>query len=344
VDRLRITVFVAPLLALIGTSAAGPYAHASPSPIPPATVVLSRTDRILIPPGWTSPELLFPRGRIDYRQVVPLLSDAVTEFTGHDDPLTSPWRNIATSNDKVAIQVDLQKPPVAIETINAIIDGLIAAGVSQDNIIVYARSETDLFAAGISVNPTGRGVRTMGSDSEGFRGGLSRIVLDYSTLIINVARLRAHNTLGMTGCVVNHLAAVPHTERLRLIADPAQLPRAAAHPYVRRKTHLHILEAYQPIIQDTGEEFPPSWEYRGLLMSADPVATDIVGMRILRAKLAQSEPPPDTGHAAPDAALTYLRAAGSNRFRAGQADPENITIKVLGTTNNILINIPSTDQ
>lgn len=342
--RLRLIAIIAPLLALIGVFAAGSHAHASPSPIPPATVVLSRTDRILIPPGWSSPELLFPRGRIDYRQVASLLSDAIAEFTGHDDPLTSPWRSIATPNDKVAIQVDLQKPPVAIETINAVIDGLIRSGVPQDNIIVYARSETDLFAAGISVNPTGRGVRTMGSDSEGFRGGLSRIVLDYSTVIINVARLRADKTLGMTGCVVNYLAAVPQPERLRLLADPTQLPRAAAHPLLRRKTHLHILEAYQPVIQDTGEEFPPTWEYRGLLMSADPVATDLVGMRILRAKLATSGPPAETEHATPDAALTYLQAAGSDRFRAGQADPDRITLKVLGTTNDILINMPPTDQ
>ena len=180
----------------------------------------------------------------------------------------------------------------------------------------------------------------MGSDSEGFRGGLSRIVLDYSTVIINVARLRADRTLGMTGCIVNYLAAVPEPERLRLLADPVQLPRAAAHPLLRRNTRLHILEAYQPIIQDTGEEFPPTWEYRGLLMSSDPVATDLVGMRILRAKLALSEPPAETEYAAPDAALAYLQAAGSHRFRAGQADPDKITLKVIGTTSDILINAP----
>ncbi len=328
------------LIALM-MSGYGWQSWADPSAVPPATVFLSRTDRILVPPGWNAPGILYPRGRIDYRQVVGLLANAIRPFTGCDDPLRNPWREIATPQDKVGIQVDLHKPPVATETINAVIDALINSGVSQDNIIVYAGSEGDLFAAGISVNPKGRGIRTMGSESEGFRSGLSRIVLDYCTVIINVARLRADKDLGMRGCVTNCLATVPHVDRVRLLANPADLPGPAADPVLRRKTKLHILEAYQPVLEDTDENYPPMWEYRGLLMSSDPVAADVIGLRILAAKQAATRQNSEVETASAEAALEYLQAAGSNRFRAGQSNPEKITLQVLGITKDILIGTAS---
>jgi len=325
------------VLAAIVLGSYGRQSWANPSAVPPATVLLSRTERILVPPGWNAPEMLYPRGRIDYGQVAHLLAAAIRPFTGCDDPLKNPWREIATPQDKVAIQVDLGRPPVATETINAIIDALVNSGVSPDNIIVYAGSEGDLFRAGISVNPKGRGIRTMGSESEGFRGGLSRIVLDYCTVIVNVARLRADKDLGMRGCVTNCLATVPHVDRIRLLAHPAELPRAAADPVVRRKTRLHVLEAYQPILEDTGQDFPPVWEYRGLLMSSDPVATDLIGLRILAAKQAATRSNAESEAAPAEAALQYLEPAGSNRLRAGQSNPDKITLKIIGTTKDILV-------
>ncbi len=339
--RRRFTFKVIVVLVAIVISGHGEQSWADPSPVPPATVFLSRTDRILVPPGWNAPEMLYPRGRIDYRQVAGLLATAIRPFTGCDDPLKNPWREIATPQDKVGIQVDLREPPVAVETINAVIDALINSGVSQDNIIVYAGSEGELFRAGISVNPKGRGIRTMGSESEGFRSGLSRIVLDYCTVIVNVARLRADKDLGIRGCVTNCLATVPHVDRVRLLAHPTELPGPAAHPVLRRKTRLHILEAYQPVLEDSGEDFPPVWEYRGLLMSSDPVATDLIGLRILAAKQAATRQNSEVDAASAQAALQYLQAAGSERFRAGQSNPDEITLQVIGTTKAILVGTAS---
>ena len=104
---------------------------------------------------------------------------------------------------------------------------------------------------------------------------------------------------------------------------------------------MHILEAYQPVLEDTGEDFPPLWEYRGLLMSSDPVATDLIGLRILAAKQAETRQNGEVDAASAQAALQYLQAAGSDRFRAGQSDPEAITLQVIGTTKDILIGTAS---
>ncbi len=314
-------------------------AQAPQSRIGPATVVMARTERILIPPGWTAPEIFYPQGRIDYVPVSEIITRALRHHTQSPDPREYPWRNIASPRDRVGIQVDLTAPPVSRETINVIIDGLVKSGVPDDNIIVYAGDERDLFNAGIALNRTGRGVRTMGSESEGFRGGLSRIILDYCTVIINVARLRADRNLGMRGCVLGGLASVSYAERVRLFSEPEQLATAAANPVVRMKTRLHILEAYQPVLHDTGEKYPPVWEYRGVLMSPDPVALDVTGMRLLSAKQMLGEHDLPDDHARPEVALTYLHPASGDSLRLGQSDPDQITVELLGTDRDSLIQV-----
>lgn len=298
-----------------------------------------RTERILIPPGWTAPEVFYPQGRIDYVPVAEILTRAARRYTGCTDQRENPWRRIATPQDKVGIQVDLTAPPVAPETINAIIDGLVSSGVPEDSIIVYAGDETDLFRAGIALNRAGRGVRTMGAESEGYRGGLTRIVLDYCTVIINVARLRADRQLGMRGCVVGSLASVPYAERLRLTGQPEELAAPAANAVLRAKTRMHILEAYQPVVHDTGEKYPPVWEYRGVLMSSDPVALDVTGMRLLAAQQALGQPSLPDGHARPETALSYLQPASADTLGLGQSNPALITVELLGTARDTLIQV-----
>lgn len=330
--------------ALIMLAIAASDAAAAPGRVGPATVVMARTERILIPPGWTAPEMFYPQGRIDYVPVAQIITRALRRYADCTDERENPWRRLATPQDKVGIQVDLTAPPVAQETINAIIDGLVSSGVPEDSIIVYAGEERDLFGAGIALNRTGRGVRTMGAESEGYRGGLTRIVLDYCTVIINVARLRADRHLGMRGCVVGNIASVPYAERLRLLEQPQELHGPAANAVMRAKTRVHILEAYQPVLHDTGEKYPPVWEYRAVLLSSDPVALDVTGMRLLAAEQALTQRPLPDGHATPETATTYLQPASVDTLGLGQSDPAQITVELLGTARDKLIEVQQLDQ
>lgn len=297
-------------------------------------VVLSRTERVLIPPGWMAPERFYPQGRVDYAQVQKLLENAIRVYTDPDED-TNPWREIARPSDVVGIQVDMQHPPVSQETINAIIDALIQSGISRNNVIAFAASERDLFAAGIALNPKGRGVRTMGADSEGFRGDISRIVLDYCTVVINVGRLQVDEAFGMRGCLAAATVAIPETRRRDLREHPERLPQAAANPVLRAKTKLHILEAYQPVLRDTNEKLPPVWEYRGLLLSEDPVATDTIGARILNSKLEQIDNDAAESSLSP-VVWDYLYNA-TEKFRLGNSDPEKISVDLVGTNKDLLL-------
>ncbi|MFO7947014.1 MAG: DUF362 domain-containing protein [Armatimonadota bacterium] len=307
-------------------------------------MVLSRAERVLIPPGWTAPERFYPQGRLDFAQVQMLLNRAIEVHMEGEDRI-NPWRGVVSPNDVVGIQVDMHYPPVSPETINAVIDAVIGSGVKPNNVVVFAASEKDLFSAGIALNPRGRGVRTMGADSEGFRNDISRIVVDYCTAIINVGRLRVDKRFGMRGCLAACTVSLPETERAKLRKNPAHLGKAAANAVSRKKIRLNILEAYQPVLKDTGEKLPPVWEYRGLLMSNDPVAVDTIGARILNQKLQQAAEEEDRS-SLPETVWDYLYTA-STEYRLGNADPDTITVELVGPAIDLLLDtetVESTDD
>jgi hypothetical protein len=295
--------------------------RAAPDPPGAAVVCVARGDHILMTPGVLAPHVLFPKGRVDFRVVEKLIGEAMKALTGKEGPAA--WRQFVSPLDRVAIMVDVAKPPVQLATVEIIIDGLVGAGVSPDNICVFGDDEGNLFNAGFTIRRQGPGVRAYGAESEGYRGGISRIPADCQVLL-NVATLRADPQLGLTGCVANCLACVPTVERLRLRGTPELVPSVAAHPALRPKLRLNFLEAYLPVMEAGGDD-PPTYQYRGLIVGSDPVAVDTIGARILQGcrDAFKHEPWPLTPEPA------YLRAAQKS-FRLGQGDPAQITVELRG--------------
>ncbi len=285
-----------------------------------ATVALARTDHVFLK-GVFAPAFAYPEGKIDYASLQAVVDGAMQSLTGLKQPADQ-WAKYVGSQDRVGILVDVQRPPVPIILVECIIDRLVQARVREDAILVLADTERGLFAAGYSLNKDQPGVKAYATDSEGFRGGISRLLLDSCDVIINIARLRPHSKFGLTGAIYNHLALVPRARRVALRANPPELPSAAARPVIRRHVKLHLLDALNPAYQvppPPGTQY--RWEYGGLLASEDPVAIDVTGKQILESKRAQVkgelwplEPPP-----------TYLTTAQTT-YRLGQADPAFITV------------------
>ncbi|NPV47245.1 MAG: DUF362 domain-containing protein [Armatimonadetes bacterium] len=311
------------LCALAALAALGPpQARAMPDPPGPAVVALARAERILVPPGVFAPRVLYPEGRVDFGIVERLVDQCLGSLTGlqHGDA----WRQYVSPVDRVAILVDVSAPPVQTATVEVIIDRLVGAGVRPANICVFGSDERGLFSAGFNISHDGPDVRTYGADSEGYRGGMSRIVAGDLQMLVNLATLKADAEIGMAGCVSNFLACVPEVERRRLRRDPALVPTAAAHPAVRAKLRLNFLEAYLPAVDHDGAD-PPTVEYRGLIASTDPVAADTIGLRILQGCR-------DAYKQAPwplDPPVTYLGLA-QVEFRVGQADAAKISVRMTG--------------
>jgi len=128
----------------------------------------------------------------------------------------------------------------------------------------------------------------------------------------------------MAGCVANTLACVPTVKRVALRQNPATLPEVAAHPALRRKIRVNLLEAYLPLL-DVAATARTTWQYKGLLAGTDIVAVDTIGLKILQgcrhAQKGEHWPLP----APPD----YLQAA-QEHYRLGQAQEALITTELTG--------------
>lgn len=309
------------LSVLIGLWAAS---WAQPQSPGPAVVYVVRSDTIFVPQGLLAPRILFPEGRLDFKVIERLVDQAMTNLTGK--PPEQAWQQFCRSTDKIVIIADVARYPVQVGTIEVIVDRLLNIGLSPSQIIVLGGDERDLFRAGFNINRDPATVRVLGAESEGYRDGLSRIVSQYGDVLINVASLKADPELGFAGCLANMLSAVPFVKRIELRKNPEQLPQIAAQPLVRRKLKLNLLEAYVPLLE-MAEKSRITYPYKGLLASTDIVAVDVVGKRILegcRNAYAHKEWPLP---AAPD----YLQSA-CQKYRLGQADAAQITVRLIGNT------------
>ncbi|MCD6361754.1 MAG: DUF362 domain-containing protein [Armatimonadetes bacterium] len=305
-------------LAVILTAA---VAHAGGA----SCVCVARAEKILLPQSALAPSFAYPEGKLDYNVVAKLVDDAVMSLTG-ESGVREAWCGLFSPTDRVGIQLDVNPLPVHRTLLEAVTLRLIACGVPQSNIVIYSGEEVALFQAGFDLSETPGRIRVMGADAQGFRKGLSRIVLDHCTVIINLARLRVDPRVGMSGALTNCLSSVPYEERERLLRTPEELPAAAARASLKVKTRLHIVDALQPALATADNQLGfVTWLYRGVMVSRDPVALDAVGRRILLDRLREDNP--DVEALSPP--VVYLQPA-HDRYHLGTADPDAIELREFG--------------
>jgi len=290
-----------------------------------ARVCVARAENIFMPDSLLAPPFIYPEGKLDYKVIEKLLDDAMVALSQAPNARAA-WCSRFSPTDRVGIQLDVGALPVHKTLLEAVTLRLLACGVEPGNIIVYSGEETSLFRAGFDLSGAPGRVRVMGADAEGYRKGISRIVLDHCSAIINLARLRSDPRLGMFGVLANYVQSIPYEERERLLRTPEQLPSAAALAPLKTKTRLHLMDALRPGL-GPGErpETTTTWVYGGVMVSDDPVALDTIGHAVLLEKLREA-----------DASLTdlsppvvYLEPA-QNRYRLGVADPQNIELTRIG--------------
>lgn len=290
-----------------------------------STVAVARAESIMVTGRPFTPAWLYPEGRIDYGVIEWLLNKAVAASMGfaNDDDA---WDALLNPSDRVGIQVDVEGIQPHDPLLEALVRGIMDRGVPMRNIIIFAGEESALFRAGYDISGSAPGVQVMASDDRGYRKGLTRIVLDYCTRIINISRLRVDPHIGMYGALANALAVVPYVERQRLTRDPRLLPEVAAKATIRRMTVLHVIDALSPAFRvGEGGRGYDTWAYNGVLASTDPVAIDAVGREILQEKLAE-----ETGGAScPEIDVPYL-APAAEVYRLGTADLEQINVVHIG--------------
>jgi hypothetical protein len=263
-----------------------------------------------------------------------MVNRGLTHLTGKAT-VAAAWRSLITTQDVVGIKVFSEpgeisgtRPAVAA----AVIQGLLAAGVPANRIVIWDRHVDNLRAAGFTRLAAQFGVRTAGAADAGYdptnfynpdtaiigtlvwgdlefgkkgpgvgrRSFVSELVSRGLTKIISIAPLLNDNYIGVSGHLYSlAMASVDNT--LRFEGDPKLLatavPEIYALPALGDRVVLNITDAL--IGQYEGGE-------RGLLhysavpdqlwFSRDPVALDTMAVRELERERRAANAPEFTPH------------------------------------------------
>ena len=215
------------------------------------------------------------------------------------DPIRG-LRNIFNAGEIVAIKVNCLSgssmsthPQLVWELVKL----LIKAGLSEDNIIIWDRTDADLTRAGFKLNK-GSGVKVYGVDSSGYSrqllihrsiGSYMANIVERCDKIINLPVLKDHGIVGVTLSLKNFFGAVHNPNKYHPNCGDPYVADLYSHPLIKDKAALTIIDG---IIGQYEGGPPPQpqwqWNFGGLLAGTDPVALDRIGLEIIEAARAEN--------------------------------------------------------
>lgn len=312
--KLRRTLpAIVPLIALVACVAEMSAATNTPAPA-----------RVFITQDAEATKDFEPRpGRVQA-----MVTCALTNLTGKAT-VPAAWLSLVSTQDTVGIKVFSEPGPnsgTRPAVVAAVIEGLLAAGLPPDHIVIWDRRLIDLRLAGFVALAKRHGVRVAGSAEAGYdetkfyetsllgnlvwgdlefgnknpgtgrKSFVSRLVTGQMTKIINITPLMNHNETGVAGNLFS-LALGSVDNAARFESDAERLARAVpeiyALPSLSDRVVLNIVDAL--ICQYEGEErslLHYSATLNQLRFSRDPVALDVLSIQELDAQRAAANAPP----------------------------------------------------
>jgi uncharacterized protein (DUF362 family) len=270
--------------------------------------------------------------RVDAAAAQEMMDIGIMQLTGQPNTADA-WSSVLpglSPGDLVTIKVNCINSSLAShpQIVDGIVTCLIAAGVKENNIIIWDRTNHELTNCGFKRNTSDTGVRCFGTQEKGWGydkqvkpGGrnvrLSKILMD-SDHLINVPVLKDHGIAGVTLSMKNHYGSID---------NPGSLHGGSCNPFVaelndaseiKDKTRLVVLDACLGIYQG-GPGGSPQFRYNSVVMGQDPVAVDSQGWKILEAerkKHGRTFPQPK-----------YIQTAAS--IGVGTNDPNEIELEMI---------------
>jgi len=269
-------------------------------------------------------------GRVDSVAVRRMVDALVLRATGRND-IASAWGSLVKPGERVGIKVSASGAPVSSThpaVVAAVADGLVAAGIAPDRIVIWDREWKDVKRAGYGglsrrhrviatdlvggysekdfVTAAVMGKLIVGDREFNPRGGsadqtssrshLSVVMTSWVDKVVHLPALTDHFASGVNGAisgmVLDNLDNWRRLARAPHFGDP-YLPEAYADPRLGGKVVLTILDALRP--QYAGGPFPGAEyiaTYGALFASRDPVAVDVIGLGILEGFRAEAGMPP----------------------------------------------------
>lgn len=233
-----------------------------------------------------------------------MLDEAVTSLFGVKDTVQA-WKKIVGPNDTVGIKSNVWRYlPTTAEVEGIIKKRILETGVSAENI---------------------------GIDDRGVRRDP---LFQKATTIVNVRPARTHDWSGIGGCIKNPIMFSPSPPKYHPDAC-ADLATLWDHHNLRDRVKLNILLMLSPQFHSTGPHSYSDkyvWQYKGILVSQDPVAVDSVGLRIIQAKRLEY-----FGENRPFQTPAKHIQLAETRHHLGVADSNKIELVKLGWADDILI-------
>jgi len=235
-------------------------------------------------------EVVNSEDKISQEVVENMLNNGMKQLTGFKT-IKDCWKKYFSHNDIVGIKVNCiagKKLSTNPELVNAIISGLVLAGVKKDNIIIYDRGTHELENANFRINKMGSGVKCYGNDAVGYDfdpimirsigSCFSKILSTQVTAIINVPVLKDHELAGVSLSLKNHFGSINNPNKYHGNNCDPYIADLNSHPLIKDKTRLIICDAITALYNGgPGYKEQWTWPYRGLLLSTDPVALDYIG-------------------------------------------------------------------
>jgi uncharacterized protein (DUF362 family) len=251
-----------------------------------------------------------------------MVSRGMCELTGAREPVDA-WRRFFAPGDVVGIKMNPVGQPFVCsspEMLNAIIDGVVSAGVGSTDIVVYERYRKNAEYAGLDCwLPMGARLAWASPeysdyqldingydpdhyvelpfvfpgqnprDPAAVRSYAARFLTREITKLINVPVLKTHGAAGVTLALknlshglVNNVSRSHQPNQLRIAEFT---PAVVAMPVIRQKTVLHILDGTKALFHGgpgiTRSDYV--WEHKTVYFATDPVALDRTGLNVIDA-------------------------------------------------------------
>jgi uncharacterized protein (DUF362 family) len=272
---------------------------------------------------------------INAASVQAMMDESVKQLTG-EPSVADAWGSVLPDLKKehiVAIKVNAiaSTHPTHADVVDAIVAGLTAAGVPENNIIIYDRTNHELKACGYTYNTGDVGVRCFGTNEKGWGYdqdnpveilGMKRMLSSIVTCcdhLINVPVLRVHlDQYGVTLSLKNHYGSVDNPDSLHgnFATACATLNSQEA---IKDKTRLIVIDALFGFWGSNRSMFVQDFAPNSLIVSKDPVAADYIGKEMLDEERANHNQPPRN--------VPLLGKAAE--MGLGTNDPEKIELRLV---------------
>lgn len=258
-------------------------------------------------------------GNVQSDAVRRMVDSVVMAATGKSD-VASAWGSLVRPTDRVGIKVSASGAPVSsthAAVVSAVAEGLVAAGVSPQRIVIWDRKWDDMRRTGYGalsrrflVTSTDRaggyskdavvtaasmgklidGDRDFnparaGEDQTSSKSHISVVLANGVDKVVHVPALSDHLSSGLNGALSGMV--LDNLDNWRRLARPPHfgdpfLAELYSEPLIGGKVVLTVLDALRP--QFAGGPFPvPQYveNYGAIYASRDPVAIDVVGLDLI---------------------------------------------------------------